>query len=352
MDVQSVDPTVRERSPSALTPPPPRGPLSARLIDVLATDAPALLDLELDRAVADAVDLSDDILLDDDLQLALFLMYELSYGGIAGVADDWEWDASLLTARGRLEAAFEHALRAAVAQPRASRGVPEALFALVADDSGPSLSAWVEHEADLEQVREILAARSIYTLKEADPHSWAIPRLKDAAKVALVEIQYDEYGSSRPDRMHATIFARCLRSVGLDDHYGAYLDHVPVLVLTSMNLMSLFGLHRRLRGAIVGHLAAYEMTSSLPCRAYANGLRRLGLGEDTTDYFDEHVAADAVHEQIAARDLAGGLAEAEPALADDILFGASACLTIDGMLWGGMRAALAAGRSALRKSLT
>ena len=41
--------------------------------------------------------------------------------------------------------------------------------------------------------------------------------------------------------------------------------------------MSLFGLHRRLRGALVGHLAAFEMTSSIPNRRYGDGLRRLGV---------------------------------------------------------------------------
>src|SRR3712207_8445227 len=43
--------------------------------------------------------------------------------------------------------------------------------------------------------------RSIYTLKEADPHSWAIPRLTGRAKAALVEIQSDEYGEGRPGRI-------------------------------------------------------------------------------------------------------------------------------------------------------
>ena len=46
------------------------------------------------------------------------------------------------------------------------------------------------------------------------------------------------------------------------------------------------------------------MTSSIPHRMYAEGMRRLGFGDDVTDYFDEHVEADAVHEQIAGFDMA------------------------------------------------
>ena len=345
--IGAVSPTGAMR-PMAL--PTPRGPVSAKLIALLTGPEHSPVG-ELAVAATEALAISDDLLVDDDLQLALFLMYELHYGGLEGVPDTWEWDPRLLAVRVPIEREFEDALRHAVPQPFATRDVPEALFALVGADDGPSLSAFVEREATAEQVREILACRTIYTLKEADPHSWAIPRLHARAKSALVEIQADEYGGGRPERLHATIFADALRGAGLDDRYGAYADHVPVTVYTSMNLMSLFGLHRRLRGAIVGHLAAYEMTSSIPCRAYASGLRRLGFGDDVTDYFDEHVEADAVHEQLAARDLAGALAEDEPAVARDILFGAAACLAIDGRLWGGLRERFERGESALRKPL-
>jgi hypothetical protein len=348
-DAATPAPPATSMRPMAL--PRPRGPVTEALIAQLTGPEHAPVG-GLAVAATEGLAASDDLLLDDDLQLALFLMYELHYGGLEGVPDTWEWDPRLLAVRVPIEREFEDALRHAIAQPTATRDVPEALFALVgAADGGPGLSDFVERDATAEQVREILACRTIYTLKEADPHSWAIPRLHARAKSALVEIQADEYGGGRAERLHATIFAQALRGAGLDDRYGAYADHVPVEVYTSMNLMSLFGLHRRLRGAIVGHLAAYEMTSSLPCRAYANGLRRLGFGPEVTDYFDEHVEADAVHEQLAARDLAGALAEDEPGVANDILFGAAACLAVDGRLWGGLRQRFERGESALKEPL-
>ena len=114
--------------------------------------------------------------------------------------------------------------------------------------------------------------RSAYQLKEADPHSWAIPRLFGAPKAAMVEIQADEYGGGRPEWIHAELFARAMRSLGLDPTYGAYLDLIPGITLATVNLMSLFGLHRRWRGAIVGHLALFEMTSSIPNRRCGDGL--------------------------------------------------------------------------------
>src|SRR5204862_7551168 len=88
------------------------------------------------------------------------------------------------------------------------------------------------------------------------------------------------------------------------------------------NQMSLFGLHRRWRGALVGHLALFEMTSSIPNRRYADGLRRLGLRGEATLFFDEHVEADAVHENLAAVDLAGGLVRQDPPLFGSVLWGA------------------------------
>lgn len=327
-----------------------RGPLSAAVLARLTrTDADADAPIELARA---AVAAGGDIARDDDIQLALFVLYASAYGSLPPLDADREWDPALLATRALLEHAFEHFLRASVAMPESPEptvdAVGRALFALAADDSGPSLSRYFAKKATSEQAREMLILRSAYTLREADPHSWAIPRLTGRAKAALVEIQSDEYGGGRPDRVHATLFARAMQAAGLDDTYGAYIDDLPALALASLNMMSLFGLNRRLVGAIVGHLAAYEMTSSIPCRLYADGLRRLGFDDDVAAYFDEHVEADAVHEQIAARDLAGSLAEDHPELLPDILFGAAACLMVDG--WSGAHTldAWSAGQSSLR----
>jgi hypothetical protein len=148
--------------------------------------------------------------------------------------------------------------------------------------------------------------------------------------------------------MHAQLFARTMRGLGLTDGYGAYINEIPAVTLRWANAMTLFGLHRRFRGAIVGHLAALEMTSSLPNRRYGNGLRRLGFDPETTDFFDEHVEADAVHEQIAMHDLAATLASDEPQIADDILFGAAVALQTDTEIARHLLACWERGESSLR----
>jgi Iron-containing redox enzyme len=190
--------------------------------------------------------------------------------------------------------------------------------------------------------------RSIYHLKEADPHTFAVPRLTGRAKAALIEIQFDEYGGGRPEDMHSALFASTMRACGLDDSYGAYVDTVPGYTLAASNAMSMFGLNRRLRASAAGHLAAFEATSSLPNRRYAAGVRRLGYDDEAARYFDEHVEADAVHEQVAAREMCGALVADDPHCAEDILFGAATCLLLDGLAGRQQLAAWAAGVSSLR----
>lgn len=344
--------------------PTARGPVSTALFSALAErPGPDESSLEaLHLTLAGHLPATLDIIGDDDLQLTLFCLYELHYSGLEGVSDDWEWAPELVRVRQLLEKPFEAALREAAAAaagdlelPAQSRAtsdeVADILFGLAARDTGPSLSRYVAKQASLGQLKEFLIHKSIYQLKEADPHTFAIPRLSGRAKAALVEIQADEYGGGRPERMHSALFARAMRGLGMDDQYGSYVDAVPAVSLAAVNLMSLFGLNRRLRGAITGHLAIYEMTSSQPNRLYGRGFRRHGFNTEVIHYFDEHVEADAVHEQIAGRDLAGGLVEAEPHLLADVLFGATAVMAVDGRLSAHILESWENGKSSLRSEV-
>ena len=321
--------------------PRPRGPVSQALLDGLRASPHVL------PRVTGTIE-------DEDLQLALYCCYELHYRGFEGVDDRWEWEPSLLALRAELERRFEHDLLECVGLPGAPpepREIDVLLRELMQADEAPSVSTFIEREATTEQVLEFMIHRSAYQLKEADPHSWALPRLWGRPKAAMVEVQADEYGNGREQDIHAELFARAMEAVGLDGTYGAYLDQIPGVTLATVNLMSLFGLHRRLRGAIVGHLALFEMTSSVPNRRYATGLRRLGFGEDACLFFDVHVVADAVHESVAAVDLAGGLAAQDPRLGADILWGAKALLEIDGRWARHMMHAWAGDSSSLRPEL-
>jgi hypothetical protein len=331
--------------------PEPRGPLSEALFRDLATRTTlsATTIGRADRvAAAGACALND-----EDLQISLAVCYELHYRGFDEVTDDWEWDPALLRLRAALERRHLAALRELVGTVTPSgESIDRQLAAVIAADDGPSLSSFMAKQGTLDQWREYLALRSVYHLKEADPHTFAIPRLSGRAKAAMVEIQADEYGGGAPERMHSELFAGLMRDLGLDATYGALWNDAPAAAFASVNTMSLFGLHRRWRGAALGHLAAVEMTSSEPSRRYSAGLRRLGFDERVTVFYDEHVEADAVHEQIAAVDMCGSLVAEEPGLVPDVLFGAACSLALDAVAAGQLLGAWEAGRSALRRELT
>ncbi|MDT4919079.1 MAG: hypothetical protein QOH89_3779 [Pseudonocardiales bacterium] len=301
--------------------PDPRGPVSDSIVRAISSADPTVL---VSPPVA-----GPDPVTDEDLQLALWICYELHYQGFADADPSWEWQPELIAVRRVMEQHLMDGLRRDVVVPQSDRPVADRLWELVDADDGPSLSRYIQRQATAEQLREFVIHRSIYQLKEADPHTWAIPRLTGRAKAALVEIQVDEYGGGDPARIHSELYRSLLRGLDLDDSYGAYVDSVPAVAFAISNVMSMFGLRRELRGMLVGHLAAYEMTSSAPCRRYAQGLRRLGGSDAACRFYDEHVTADALHEQLAAHDLCGGLAAAEPDLTDDILFGAATSLYVD-----------------------
>ncbi|MHB8671398.1 MAG: iron-containing redox enzyme family protein [Acidimicrobiales bacterium] len=226
----------------------------------------------------------------------------------------------------------------------------EELRGVVGNRGGPSLSSYVLDSGTAREMRELAVHRSAYQLKEADPHTWAIPRLADEAKAAMVEIQSDEYGRGVPWAMHSTLFAVTMRSLGLDATYGLYLDAIPGPTLATCNLASMFGLHGRLRGALVGHLAAFEMTSVVPMARYSRALKRLGIGPEARQFYDVHVAANAHHEMVALQGLAGSLARQEPQLTGEILFGARALMDVEARFASHVLLAWQSGRSSLLTS--
>lgn len=105
------------------------------------------------------------------------------------------------------------------------------------------------------------AQRSLYHLKEADPHAWVLPRLSGRAKAGMAAVVYDEFGAGRPEQVHARLFADL--------------------------------------GALVGHFAAEFL-------------------------YTEHVEADAVHEQVVRHEVVRRLRDDEPHLEPDMVFGINA----------------------------
>ncbi|MEV8287782.1 iron-containing redox enzyme family protein [Streptomyces niveus] len=335
------------RESRALSPPLPeaRGALSAAVCAALGTGTAGPLPPPGSAAVADPFG--------DDLQLALYVLYELHYQGFDGVGDRWEWDPDLLRVRRALEDRFLAAVEEGVRAGRGG-GAQEALAELLVEpvgDDGTSMTHFLDRAGTREQLREYAALRSLYHLKEGDPHAWVIPRLHGRAKAGMVAVEYDEYGAGRAEALHARLFADLMADLDLDSRYGRYVDVAPAQALATVNLMSALGLRRSSRGALVGHFAAVEVTSSPGSRRLARAMRRTGAGAAAERFYAEHVEADAVHEQLVRHEVVAGLLADEPRLEPDVAFGVRATVLLEDRLADRLLEAWRAGRSALRRPL-
>jgi hypothetical protein len=323
----------------APTLPVPRGPLSDALASRWRRGAPI--------AVTGLPDTADP-LTDDDLHLALWCCYELHYGGFDGIDDGFEWDGPTLELRALLERRFERALRAEH-DPAALPADPVDALRELTTWGGPPLARTIERHGERRHLEEFAIHRSAYQLKEADPHTFGIPRLAGPGRAAMIEIQADEYGDGVPGEAHAELFAAAMAELGLHSDFGHYVDRLPGVTLATDNLVSLFGLHRRLRGALVGHLALFEMCSVVPMSRYLAAAQRIGGLPAVERFYAVHVEADVHHAQLALEGMVTPIAAAHPELAADIAFGAAALSRVEARFAAHVLGAWESGRSSLRE---
>lgn len=320
--------------------PEPRGELSATVAEALRGEP---TDHDYPIAAARRADPYG-----EDVQLALQVCYELHYRGFDAVNPDWEWNPGILRLRSAMEDTFLAALRDGVGGGDDISGVLDAL--LVEPVEGTGISHHLRDEGEWWQVCEYFVHRSIYHHKEADPHAWVIPRLQGQAKAALVAVEFDEFGGGRAERMHSQLYVDLLAGAGLETGYLHYLDVVPASMLAVVNMMSLFGLHRSLRGALVGHFAAAEITTAPSAQRMVKALRRFEADPACVLFFTEHVEADAVHEQVMRRDVIGDLLAREPELTESVVFGVQATDLVEDRFATEVLGAWQAGRTSLLQS--
>ncbi len=315
--------------------PAARGPISRSVIGYCRGEEP-LADLDLTGTDPYG----------EDLQLALHVCFELHYRGFAAVHPAMERDLRLLALRLRLEDLFLAQLRRDVEGGDDLDAEITALLTERVDARG--VSHHLMRDGTLDQFREYVTHRSAYHLKEADPQLLVVARLQGPAKAGLMSIEHDEYGAGRPDAMHSELFAAMMRELGVTAAYGDHLDGVNGAVLAEVNLMSVCGLRRELRGASVGQFAVIELTSSPGSARLVKAAQRLGCGPATEFYYAEHVEADAVHEQILRREVIAPLVAQEPDLVPDLVFGIQASQLLGARFADEVLGHWAAGESSLR----
>jgi hypothetical protein len=299
----------------------PRGPLSAAVIEALQRE-PGTLGPMPDVTVADP-------LADDDFQLALYLCYEVQYRDLIGA--DWECDVDLLAFRAKLEGAFEAQLREEISQRhvREPFDVATELDQLILASRRESISTYFSGRGTLDQFREFCVHRSASHLREGDPHAFAIPHLSGDAKAAPIQIQSDDNGSGDSLHTYSALFATTMSALGLDASYGSYVEVTPGVTLATVNLVSMFAMHRKWRAALVGQLAVMEMTSVGSMQRYSRALERFGIGAEGRRFDDVHVDVDMHHAEVARGRLVTGLLSADPELGSEVLFGAAAMLLLE-----------------------
>ena len=105
-----------------------------------------------------------------DLQLALYLCYELHYRGLEGVDAAWEWNPTLLSLRGGLEHQFLDAIRRDVGDINSSSTAANEMAELSIEPlGGGGLSYYLRDEGTWQQMREYLHTGRCTTSKRAIP---------------------------------------------------------------------------------------------------------------------------------------------------------------------------------------
>ncbi len=314
--------------------PLPVGPLSERVIT-------SLLDGRAPAPVSVAQE-SDPF--ERDLQLALYVLNEFHYSGWAGVDDRLEWHADVTALRLSLSSEFHRRLESAVGAQSDVDPVEEARRLLSID--GPSVSGYLRDHGTVDDVRESMMLRSPYQSKEADPHTFALPRFGGATKRVFTEIQAGEYGVGHR-RSHAELFADALDGLSLDPTPNAHVDWCGGASLATSNLVTLGAMQRHLRGIVLGQLSLFEMDSVTPNQAMVDCCDRLGVDPSVRPFFHIHVLADAEHQEMVESAFLTDYPRIEPEQVHNVIVGMRAQSLIDHTIARSVVPAWSSGRSAL-----
>jgi hypothetical protein len=152
-------------------------------------------------------------------------------------------------------------------------------------------------------------------------------RTKEPPSLVLVD---EDTTAKDTVRTHAaTLFSNTMSALGLDASYGSYVEVLPGVTLSTVNLVSMFALHRRWRVALMGHLDVFEMTSVEPMRHHSQALERFGVGPEARRFYDVHVTANQRHGEIARDRMVTGLIRTEPELATQLIFSVTALMMLE-----------------------
>lgn len=322
-DVPSTATNLQPALPSAV------GPVSGALLDHLACRAPRRHYVPVEAPVGDTQPYGH------DLQLALYVSYELHHRGFADVDPRWEWDPGVLQLRARLEEAFGTALREDVGDVAQHKAADEIRRMYTRS------SAVVDHlreHGTWSQMREYFVQRSVHRLRTDDAAAWA--------SHAMTPAEFHQSVSGGDDHPPRCRFAEVLSAAGLDPGYLCYLDEVAPEALALVNMMSMFGLHRNLRGAATGQEAATAITVRRASGGLVEALLRLGAPQPCVQFYRDNAGIPG---RPGCAPMAA-LLDREPELEADVVLGIRAFELLEDRFATRLVTSWADGRSSLRHS--
>lgn len=353
--------------PAALTADPTTARLDDVVADALATPGLAeLLAAEPDRAAAllelaqetaQAAFVGDQDAALDAAHRTLYVLGAQQGWSPVGAARDNEHDLTLIAVRLELERAFEAQLARCAAVPEDLPQDPAAFAPWVEELAttrpmpfeGPSLGAHHRERTTLDQLREVVAQRSLFFLKEPDPWTMVIPSLHGRAKAGLIDLILDEYGWGRYDQMHSTVYEVLMGKLGLETGYDHYVDQTPWQALAGLNYQAMLARHRRLCRRMYGYVLLTEATSPGAMRNYLAAYARAGVDDpDVLRFYELHIDADEGHADVALNEVVMPVVREEPDARQEVARGVVEGRWVDELLSAHLLASWGAGRSSLR----
>jgi len=311
--------------------------------------------IQCTRAVSTRAFEDDDPEAAETAHRALYQLYAQASWSPISVSRTNEHDPLLHEVLGILEGGFERSL-GQKPLPEAPPSEPDAFCAWLQDLAlerevlpASGMGPYLREHATLEQLKEIVAQRSLFFLKEPDPWAMVIPSLRGSAKAGLIDVLLDEYGWGRYEHMHSTVYETLMGKLGLEIGYDAYRDRTAWQYLAALNLQGMYARNRRLCRRMYGYIYLVEADSPRSMVNYLAAWSRLGIEDpEVTHFYDLHVTADEGHQQVALDEMIRPVVAAEPAAAAEIARGVLEGIVVHSWFSQHLVESFTGGRTSLR----
>jgi hypothetical protein len=263
----------------------------------------------------------------DQAHRALYSLYGLAVWNAGTTVDPETWRQPLGKVRGYLEQGLRRYLerRRIDLAPPADASLEQWMEDLALRTELPGdvpIGRFINEQIEYDQLREIVAQRSLFFLREPDPWIYAVPTLTGPAKAGLIDLLLDEYGWGKLDRMHSSIYAVLMERLELNTEVDHYERHTSWQYLATLNYQWMVALDTAFSRRLLGVVYLTEADSPLAMTNYLAAWDRLGVTDELiTEFYDLHVHADENHRDVALKEVVMPVCAAEPGAAIEIAYG-------------------------------